>query len=562
MKIWQLILITFTCSFVSYGQQTSGSFSGNNYALLVSVSDYESQIGYGDLPTVEEGVNSLQKELKEMYGFEVETLKNPSREELNGVLATYREKAFGKDDQLYILFSGHGKYVDFEYKGYFVPSKGPAIDLTTIRNIVNYIPCEHILLTIDACFSGTIFQKINYQGQANIRRPGDTDIARKQNQIKRLLRNKSRLVLTSGGKERTRAESGGSPFVRSIVSALREAYTTGNGLVTYNDLEARLEDLNPVPRYGTLQSHEGGSFVFYVENMIDQPTSSKKKTPDDLTPPKRVVKPKVTIPNTPTAAVGQLISILGGKYRMGKPKVSLDADPDGEHLVQVSNFSLGKTEVTFEEYDAFCTATNRDQPDDEGWGRGNRPVINVSWYDAVLYCNWLSTQQGLKKVYNLNGSSVDVDWEATGYRLPTEAEWEFAAKKGAVSSSIAFGDGSTIADPSRLNFDASPGYNVPYAKTGRFRNKTVPCASLNSPNSIGVFDLSGNVSEWCHDIYSYNFYANSPIDNPVGISKGVRRVIRGGSYNDTAEKLSVFARDSAKATQRDRRVGFRIARGN
>lgn len=558
MKTLFLAFVLFVnCPFF-YAQNTGSVVSGNNYALLVSVSNYEEQLEFSNLPTVKEGISTLEKELLEMYDFEVETLHNPSKDELYQSMQTYRKKVFGENDQLLVLFSGHGTYKEFEHKGYFVPSSGDPIDLTTLENVVTLIPCEHILLAIDACFSGTILQEINYQGSSRLRRPGETNKSEKEIKIAKLLRNKSRLVLTSGGKERTRAEVGGSPFIRTIIRTLKEAYTNDYGIVTYKDLEANLELLSPTPRYGTLQGHDGGSFVFYTENLLNKTSLS-----EGLEPPIRTRKPEIDLKDKPPVAEVQLITISGGKYRMGRPKVSLDANSEGEHLVRVSDFSIGITEVTFEEFDAFCKATSREMPDDEGWGRGRRPVINVSWYDAASYCNWLSTIKGLEKVYTLNGSNVDADMKANGYRLPTEAEWEFAAKQNTSSSaSILFGNGSSIADPSKLNFDASSGYNLPYAKTGKFRNRTVPCASLNSKNSLGIFDLSGNVSEWCHDIYSPNFYSNSPIDNPIGVSTGYRRVIRGGNYSDTAEDLIVYARDSAKATQRDRRVGFRIAKGN
>lgn len=92
------------------------------------------------------------------------------------------------------------------------------------------------------------------------------------------------------------------------------------------------------------------------------------------------------------------------------------------HTLEVSTFYLSSTELTFTQYDAFCAATNREKPMDEGWGRNQRPVINVSWYDAVAYCNWRSEQEGYAPVYTINGTNVSANWDANGYRLPTEAE--------------------------------------------------------------------------------------------------------------------------------------------
>ncbi len=120
-----------------------------------------------------------------------------------------------------------------------------------------------------------------------------------------------------------------------------------------------------------------------------------------------------------------------GSFTMGDTWGGGDSDEKPTHKVTFTyDFYIGKYEVTFDEYDAFCEATGRSKRSDSGWGRGNRPVINVSWWDAIEYCNWLSEKENLPKAYDSKGNLLDKDGRVTtdpskvvGYRLPTEAEW-------------------------------------------------------------------------------------------------------------------------------------------
>ncbi|MCC6460919.1 MAG: formylglycine-generating enzyme family protein [Saprospiraceae bacterium] len=255
------------------------------------------------------------------------------------------------------------------------------------------------------------------------------------------------------------------------------------------------------------------------------------------------------------------------------------------HAVTVSGFYLGKTEVTFDEYDAFCTATGREKPGDAGWGRGQRPVINVDWYDAVEYCNWRSIQDKLQPVYTIDKTRIDpnnysqydnkkwtvsVDWRARGYRLPTEAEWEYAARAtpsppgegrgGVGGGQVRFGNGKDLADPSQMNFNARADYKAGYSVVGECRAQTVPVGSLRTPNALGLHDMAGNVWEWCQDWYDAGYYAQSAgATNPSGPGSGSFRVRRGGSWGATPLYCRSAFRSYPDPGDRGHTCGLRLA---
>lgn len=256
-----------------------------------------------------------------------------------------------------------------------------------------------------------------------------------------------------------------------------------------------------------------------------------------------------------TASDG-FIRIPGGTFEMGDQFGEGNSDEKRVHTVEVSTFYLSPTEVTFAEYDAFCAATGRSKPDDENWGRGQRPAVNVSWCDAVEYANWLSTQNKLQKVYSGNCDNIRANWDANGYRLPTEAEWEYAARQG--GQKVRFGNGKDIADPAEINFDGEG--KESYSRSGTYREQTVPVGSLNSPNSLGLHDMSGNVWEWCWDWYDSDYYNNSPRNDPQGPSSGSGRVGRGGSWYLYPALVRCANRGRVSPGLRSFYIGFRLAR--
>ncbi|RWX51337.1 Formylglycine-generating enzyme, required for sulfatase activity, contains SUMF1/FGE domain, partial [Candidatus Electrothrix marina] len=198
----------------------------------------------------------------------------------------------------------------------------------------------------------------------------------------------------------------------------------------------------------------------------------------------------------------EMVLLSGGRFQMGDIQGTGSEDERPVHEVNLDTFAIGRYPVTFVEYDAFCEATGREKPNDQGWGRGYRPVINVGWQDAVDYCEWLSRETGQT------------------YRLPTEAEWEYACRAGS-ESAWCFGDD-----------EKSLGEYAWYDKNSK--NRTHPVGEKKA-NAWGLYDMHGNVWEWCQDWYDDEYYAachkQGVVKNSIGPSSGSDRVIRGGGWD-------------------------------
>jgi len=241
----------------------------------------------------------------------------------------------------------------------------------------------------------------------------------------------------------------------------------------------------------------------------------------------------------------ELAALPGGFFQMG----SAAGEPErhaGEgpvHRMGVEPFALGIAEVSFAEYDRFARATGRPLPPDNGWGRGNRPVINVSWDDAVAYVRWLSAETGKR------------------YFLPTEAQWEYAARAGTTTP---FATGGCI-HTEQANYNGVFDYADCGARTGIFRGQTLP-ATVLPPNPWGLYHMNGNVWEWVHDCW-HPAYGQVPKvaaraeDAALLSSRGCgRRVIRGGGWRFEPGYLRSATRLWSEPGTRNSDIGFRIAR--
>lgn len=277
-----------------------------------------------------------------------------------------------------------------------------------------------------------------------------------------------------------------------------------------------------------------------------EPTATTTPTPPQPTP--------TSIPSTPTPTIlieaggFEVVLVEAGSFDMGSTEGFSREQP--VHAVTITRpFYVSRHEVTLEQYDEFCDASGRPRPDDSGWGRGNRPV-GVSWYDAVEYCNWLTEREGLTPCYSGGGLATECNFSANGYRLPTEAEWEYAARGGQRSRGYMYAGSNNPDDVAWYQHNSD--------------DQTHPVGQ-KKPNELGLCDMSGNSGEWCWDWYERHYYELSPSRDPTGPDLPTghwnqSRVRRGGDYWNSADSLRVTARSlDTPVTQRPEH-GFRIVR--
>jgi formylglycine-generating enzyme required for sulfatase activity len=262
--------------------------------------------------------------------------------------------------------------------------------------------------------------------------------------------------------------------------------------------------------------------------------------------PAAAAAPVAAAAPAPGRALRKEVLIPAGAFTMGSPANEVDRDDDEvQHKVTLSAFWMMATEVTQKDYAALAGA-NPSKVRGDGL-----PVEQVSWYEAVAYANRLSAKDGLKPAYTINGTTVSCDWTASGWRLPTEAEWEYACRAG-TATPFSFGANLT---PAQANYDGDYPYNG--AAKGVSRQTTVPAGSLPA-NNWGLFEMHGNVWEWCWDWHAG--YRAAAATNPTGPASGVARMIRGGGWGDYGEYLRSAGRNWYVPDGQRVDIGFRLVR--
>ena len=252
----------------------------------------------------------------------------------------------------------------------------------------------------------------------------------------------------------------------------------------------------------------------------------------------------------------------GGDIKVNDGIVYASSDDSNSHPYCDTSTSNSYSQIDYNDVNGtFSVRTKGDPPRN----MSDDPMVMVSWYGAAAYCNWRSNREGYETCYNL--SSWECDFSKNGYRLPTEAEWEYAARGGKPYRRFPWGDtinhdyANYSANGSAYTYDTNP-YTTntfhPNWNDGIYPY-TSPAGSF-SDNFFGLFNMTGNVWEWCNDWYDSTYYSTSPYDNPQGPVNGTFRLLRGGSWKYDASHCRVALRCSSYSTGRNNIFGFRVVR--
>jgi len=565
---------------------------GKQFAVIIGIDKYKEWPGLSDAVSEAKSIRSILA--KRYYVDEFFELydQDATASNIRSLFLNTLPAKVGLKDSLLVFYAGHG-YLDASKTGFWIACDGAKDELdqsgwipnAQLRNLIGNLKSQRTLVLADACFSGDFLDL--HRGAAP---------TVNSEYFKKALRLTARQVLTSGASESVPDSSEFGHQLLNLLERNTEPYL--DPLSMYERI--RLGVTKTQPLFGTLPGNEAGaSFVLFLKDTPSssavassgEPGGAGSEAVSPVKTPSLSVVPKtygtalissslggtlaldgvilgdigagtsVRVADVETGShsfelqsadgrrawsevtveadgevlvsleagpeLGQAILVQGGSFTMGS--ASSDDDERPVHTVRISDFWMMNTEVTQDDYLALV-GTNPSH-----FVGPRLPVDGVSWYDAVVYANRLSDRDGLKKVYSTQGPTIICDWSANGWRLPTEAEWEFAASGRAASGRAATGETGS-----------------PSAGEG-----TVPVGSSH-PNELGLYDLFGNVFEWCWDWYGA-YESSSQID-PRGPNGGSRRITRGGGWQTDASKLRSSYRSYGSPEYSSSLIGFRLVR--
>ena len=512
-----------------------------SYALVIGNGAYTN--GWDPLPGAVKDAKEVADALVR-NGFEVTLSTDLTKDAFNRAFAEFTVRYGAQEDcRLLVYYAGHGyteAMANGEELGYIVMVDAPkpaqdkigfilkSVDMQVIVTQAKMMRARHILFLFDSCFAGSIL---------NLR----ADVV-PQN-ISDNVQYPVRQFITAGRANEPVPDH--SVFKQCFLDLLEgrdkepipDGYITGEELGLY--LKNKVAEYNPNqhPQCGKILDPrlDKGDFVFVkganVPGKLTIVSPIAQPAPSYLDAPRPIPVPVPVVPDT-------MVIVEGGTFDMGSDQSEVEKPV---HKVTVKSFMIGKSEVTVAEFRAFVDATGYRTSAEQGGGAtiwtgkawehkadanwkntylrqaDTYPVVCVSWYDAMAYCNWRSQKEGLTGCYAISGTNVTYNTGANGYRLPTEAEWEYAARGGNKSRGYTYSGSNDAGEVAWYSMNSG--------------NTTQPVGGKKA-NELGIYDMSGNVWEWCWDWYGDKYYSQSARENPTGPSSGQYRVLRGGGWDN------------------------------
>jgi formylglycine-generating enzyme required for sulfatase activity len=562
--------------------QGDGAAKGKKYALLVGVSYYKN-FAYSPLRGTKNDVVELAKVLREPEcGFEVTLLtsepghKDPKvaptaaniRKELKNLLA-----GKGREDTVLIALAGHGADIevpDPEGKKpantytYFFPTD--ADELGHISHSTGH--SEHLIEL------GDLFRRLEAPkcgaGVKLVLVDACRDSLKATSSLRSLT--PTRVTVPAGVNALFSCGPG--------QSALETGFDVGgeerrvHGVFFWHviqGLKGEARNKRDVVNWAGLAGYLQSEVPAFVRDVAKRKAPQRPHVLGDMEDEVVLVRPKVMEKEFTNVLGMKLVGIPGGKFTMGSSKEEAERDEEEgpQHEVEVSEFYLGAHEVTVGQFRAFANAAGYRTEAEKGdgafrwsgskWEKDagtswknprfldfsqgeDHPVTCVSWNDAKAFCDWLSKQPDRKR---------PAGW---AYRLPREAEWEYACRGGPPSYSC-FHFGNTLSS-AQANFDARRPYGG--AGKGDYLGRTTKVGTYGK-NAFGLYDMHGNAAEWCADWFDKDYYYASPSRDPAGPPRGSERVIRGGSWRRPGGHCRSAYRIWSRPDRRDNALGFRVA---
>ncbi len=522
-----LSLLTLTTAVAQRGMKiVGGSATGKRTALVIG------NAGYTHVGTLRNPLNDARNmsDALRALGFTVTQRTNLDRVGLEQTINDWGRGLTGSEVALF-YYAGHG--IEVNGINYLIPTDAnpqnqmqvrfQAMPVETVTGWMELARVSTNIVLLDACRNNpfTWSRSTDDGGLANMSAPSGTFIG----------------FAASPGKKAADGVRTNGLYTEAI---LRHLLTPG---LTIDQV------FNRVNQYVRQQS--GGAQVPFKNSSLEDDFIfiPGNTTPDPKPEPTQPVSTGTVIPGPTPAPVAtttmrtrqfldlpfaSMAYVEGGTFQMGDTRGEGNDNEKPVHSVTVSSFWMSQYEITQRQWESVMGSNPshfKDCPD--------CPVEQVSWDDVKIF---------LEKLNSLGVGT---------YRLPTEAEWEYAAGGGNMPNRSRFGNGQDVLDPAQTNFDGRADSKKTYSLVGDYPQKTVQVGSF-SPNRLGLYDMVGNVYEWCRDWYWHGAYSESTSTNPSGSTWGLFRVLRGGSWHDDPVQCRTAHRINGTPAFRSNFVGFRV----